>query len=216
MSPRNHADEGVSPDPLTKWETRYRSGDVVHTPSSFVESIEPWLPRPASPHRARALDVAGGAGRHALWLAGRGFDVTLVDLSPSALTLAMEKSEAHGLRLTTLELDLETEPIPSGPWDVILCFHYLQRDLFPVMIDALAPKGLLAYAMATVRNLERNERPPLPFLLQPGEAPSLVGHLEIVYDFEGWTDSGRHEARVIARKTTHATEDQHERSAPGG
>lgn len=188
----------MSREAHAKWEIRYRSGDVVTEPSSFVEVLEPLLTARSRP--LAALDVAGGAGRHALWLAEQGCDVTLVDISPTALSLASEAARGRGLHLTTVHSDLDGDPLPAGPWDVILCFHYLQRSLFAEMIARLAPGGLLVYAVATKRNLERHDRPPLPFLLDPGEAPSLAAGLEIVYEFEGWTETGRHEARVIAQR----------------
>lgn len=190
----------MSHDARAKWETRYRSGDVITEPSSFVEVVEPLLAARAKDTPLAALDVAGGAGRHALWLAEQGCDVTLVDISPTALALAAEDARKRGLHLETVHADLETDPLPAGPWDVILCFHYLQRSLFPEMIARLAPGGLLVYAVATERNLERHDRPPKPFLLDPGEAPSLAAGLEILYQFEGWTESERHEARVIAQR----------------
>ena len=56
-------------------------------------------------------------------------------------------------------LDLTTDRGPAGPWKLISCFAYLQRDLFPALIQALAPDGFLVVEIATVRNLERNARP---------------------------------------------------------
>jgi len=144
--------------------------------------------------------VAGGAGRHSIWLAERGLDVTLVDLSPVALELAMVAAASSGVQIRVLERDLEGDPLPEGPWDAVVCFHYLQRDLCDRMARVLAPGGLLVFVAATVRNLERFERPPLPYLLAEGEAPSLFAGLDIVSYEEGWLEEGRHEARLVARR----------------
>jgi hypothetical protein len=82
----------------------------------------------------------------------------------------------------------------------VLIVHYLQRDLFPQVIERLSDGGLLAFSIATVRNLERHERPGLPFVLEEGEAPLLVDGLDVVHYAEGWSIEDRHEARLVARK----------------
>jgi hypothetical protein len=58
---------------------------------------------------------------------------------------------------------------------------------------------LLALSIATRRNLERHPKPPFPYLLEEGEAITLVGPLQIQSATEGW-HGDRHEARVIARR----------------
>jgi SAM-dependent methyltransferase len=98
------------------------------------------------------------------------------------------------------EIDLEVEPLPDGPWDLVLSFHFLRRALFADFPRILAPGGLLVYVQPTRTNLERHDRPPAGFLLEDGELPGLVQGLEIVQYEEGWLDEGRHEARLVARK----------------
>jgi SAM-dependent methyltransferase len=155
---------------------------------------------PLLPPRGRALDVAGGAGRHALWLARRGLAVTLADVSGVALAIAADRARAEGLRLATVELDLEAAPLPAGPWDVIVCAYFLDRRLLAALPAALAPGGLLAVAHATRRNLERHPRPGPSHVLEEGELPSLVRGVEVLSYEEGWLESGRHEARLVARR----------------
>ncbi len=178
-----------------RWNQRYRGGDTPDEPSE-------WLLRFADdlPPQGRALDVACGAGRNAVWLARQGLEVTAVDVSPVALDIVAERATRAGVALTTYRCDLERTEPPPGPWNVIVYLHYLQRDLMPQLILELSPGGMLVAAWATVRNLERNERPPLPYLVDEGEAPRLVVGLDVVVYEEGWTESGRHEARVMARK----------------
>lgn len=178
-----------------RWDERYETEPVPSRPASFLlDDVGPYLDEPG-----RALDVAGGAGRNGMWLAARGWDVTLVDISPRAVELARAESARRALRLATSVSDLTVDPIPEGPWDLILVIHYLQRDLFPELVDALAPGGLLALSIATRRNLERHLRPPEAYLLEEGEAPGLVDGLEILMAEEDWSSEDRHEARLIAR-----------------
>ncbi len=178
-----------------KWDAKYRAGS--HTSgrvSPFLESLDDELPR-----SGRALDVAGGAGRNALWLAERGLDVTVADVSEVGLAIARERASGAGLTIETLCIDLEEEPFPAGPWDLIVSVCFLQRSLFATYPDVLAPNGLLVFLQPTVVNLERHEKPPRPFLLEEGEAASLVSGLTVVSLSEGWTEDGHHEARVVAR-----------------
>lgn len=180
----------------SSWNTRYRERTAPMEPAAFVNvELAPLLEGPG-----RALDVAGGAGRHAIWLAGRGWDTTMVDSSEVAIEIAEARAAAAGVDVDFVHADLTTAGLPAGPWDLVLIVHYLQRDLLPTVIDRLSPGGILAVSVATVRNLERHERPGQPFVLDVGEAPSLVAGLEIVHYGEGWSVEDRHEARIIARK----------------
>ena len=186
----------MPPTDRDKWNARYQErGPQEQEPAAFLLSLDELLPS-----SGRALDVAGGAGRHAVWLARRGLDVTLVDVSDEAITLAEAAAGVAGVSLASQVADLETDPFPVGPWDVIVSFYYLQRSLFNVFASALAPGGLLVFAQPTASNLERHARPPARFLLDDGELPRLVSDLEIVRYDEGWQADGRHEARLVARK----------------
>jgi tellurite methyltransferase len=177
-----------------KWNTRYREGTGALEPSAFLRSLAERLPR-----AGRALDVAGGAGLDALWLARRGLDVTLVDISEVALERAAEAAREAGVVLRLQRLDLETEPLPPGPYHLVVCLNYLLRPLFAELPKVLAPGGLLVFAQPTRSNLQRHPHPSARFLLEDGELPRLVQGLEVVSYTEGWTDEGRHEARLVAR-----------------
>lgn len=178
-----------------RWNERYREEREAPPPSPFLADLDPLLPR-----AGRALDVGGGSGRNALWLARRGLEVTLADVSDVALALAAEAARAAGLALRTVEVDLEQAPLPEGPWDLVLCAYCLHRPLFAAFPAALAPGGVLVVAHATRTNLERHPRPGPRHVLEDGELPTLVRGLEILRSEEGWLESGRHEARVVARR----------------
>jgi tellurite methyltransferase len=178
-----------------KWDARYRTQVTQATaPSPFLTSLE-------LRESGRALDVAGGAGGNAIWLARRGLQVTLVDISREALALA--RAAAGDLALALVCADLETERLPAGPFDLITSFNFLRRELFATFPDSLAPGGLLVYLQPTRSNLQRHARPPAGFLLEDGELPGLVKGLEVVRYEEGWFEDGeepRHEARLVARR----------------
>jgi len=187
----------VSPtDPKARWNERYRTrGPNAPKPSVFVASLEGRLPAPG-----RALDVAGGSGRHALWLAARGWDVTLVDVAEEGLALAASAAAEADLALRTLQRDVEKDGLPAGRFDLIVCTHYLHRPLFEAWADSLVPGGLLIFEQPTRKNLERHARPSARFCLEDGELPGLVRGLDVLEYDEGWNESGRHEARLLAQR----------------
>ena len=98
-----------------------------------------------------ALDIAMGAGRNALYLAGRGFKVTGVDNDPEVLQQAEEQARARGVSISVVRGDLENGyAIPPEVYDVIICFNYLYRPLFPAVRAALKPGGVIVYETYTI------------------------------------------------------------------
>lgn len=177
------------------WDDRYRTEGVRTTdPATFLVEVAPQFP-PA----ARVLDVGGGAGRNAIWLAQQGHDVTIADISAAGLDFARRAAAGAGVEVATVRMDFDTDPIPAGPWDVIVDFHFVKRHLFPVFLEVLRPGGLLVFVRATVRNLERNERPRRPHLLDEGEGWDLLAGYELLIAREGWSVEDRHEFEALAR-----------------
>jgi tellurite methyltransferase len=170
-----------------RWAARGEAA-LASPPCELLTTVE--LPGPG-----RALDVAGGAGRNGVWLADRGWDVTVVDGSREALKLAA------GRGLWAEHRDLELMGLPYGPWDLLVSSDYLQRSLFAVFPTVLTRGGLLVFAQPTTVNLERHPRPSARFLLQPGELGALVpSELELLRLDEDWRANDRHEAWLVARR----------------
>lgn len=186
----------MSAEERERWNARYReAGAVPAQPARFLRAVSDLLPG-----RGRALDVGGGSGRNAIWLARRGLEVTLIDIAANGLALAAEAAQRQGLRLRTACMDLETEPLLPGPWDLIVDVHFLLRPLVPALAASLAPGGVLVFAHPTVINLQRHARPPRRYLLEERELPGLVRGLQPVLYREGWNQDGRHEAGLVARR----------------
>ena len=186
----------MSEDDRVRWNEKYQLGEHTSSePSSLLTALLPLLP-----NSGRALDVAGGTGRNAIWLAGLGLDVCLADVSDVALHAAEARAREAGVSIDTQRIDFETEPFPLGPWDLIVIVHFLLRPLFETFPTALAPGGTLVCIHPTTTNLQRHAKPPQRFLLEDGELPGLVNGLEIVHYEESWLSEGRHEAVLVAIK----------------
>lgn len=186
----------MSADDKTKWDNKYRRADKDRTsPSALLTGLAQHLPA-----RGQALDLAGGAGRNAIWLAQRGLNVTVADISQIGLNLATKRAVDAGVALQTVQVDLESDPFPPGPWDLILCICFLQRALFPTFPQHLNRGGVLIVIHPTRNNLQRHAKPPASYLLEDAELPQLAHGLETVHYEEGWLAEGRHDAVLVTRR----------------
>lgn len=125
---------------------------------------------------AAVLDVAAGGGRHTRLFAERGHKVTAIDHDTSALT--------PRANVEIVQADLENGspwPLPGRTFGAVVVTNYLHRPLFPALLDALAPGGVLLYETFMAGN-ERFGRPSNPeFLLKDGELLELVrGRFSVV------------------------------------
>lgn len=189
---------------MADWDERYSRGDYA--------TLEP------SPLLARAvelcggggrtLDLACGAGRHALLLAARGFGVTAVDASRAGVELLRERARKRGLDVDARVADLERGEfhIEPGAYDLVCDFYYLQRDLFPALRAAVRPGGLFVASIHLVDEASHAAPMNPDFLLEPGELRAEFDGWEILHDHETSgrdTDAGQHtrrSAELIARK----------------
>lgn len=145
----------------------------METPSAWVCRWAEFIPA-----GGRVLDVACGRGRHARWLAARGHVVEAIDRDAQLL------SELAGVPgITTRCADLEGGPWPYGgeTFAGIVVGNYLHRPLFPHLLAAIAPKGVLIYETFAKGN-DRYGRPRNPdFLLRHGELLDIVrGSLRVL------------------------------------
>ncbi len=148
-----------------------------------------------------ALDVACGRGRHALLLARHGFRVTAVDRDVQALDALAAAAAAERLVVTTLCRDLEAEPLPPGPWDVVLNFRYLQRSLAPALAAALRPGGFLVFETFTTAQAAFGHPRNPDFLLRPDELRGMFPTLVVVDYEEGVRDDAEAVASLLARRS---------------
>ncbi len=128
----------------------------------------PWVVRfaPLIAPGGEVLDYACGAGRHARWLARRGFRVEAVDRDAATLDLLRD---APGVK--PFRADLESGPWPYGGrcFDAVVVTSYLFRPRLDALFGLPGPGGVLIYETFMEGN-ERFGRPASPdFLLAPDE-----------------------------------------------
>ena len=93
----------------------------------------------------RALDIACGSGRNALFLAEKGFEVTAVDISPVALARGAQRARQKSLSISWQQADLENYSPDPAAYDLIVNIDYLQRSLMPVIKAALKVGGFVIF-----------------------------------------------------------------------
>jgi|SRR5215831_19218583 len=192
----------MEPDEKTLWNKKYSEGSY---PASEPEplAVQTFTQFLATSRGGIALDVAGGAGRNALWLAQRGWRVKLIDISEAGIALAQGSLRKAGLQhlLETEVVDLNAmHDLGRDAYDLVLVIYYLQRELFPALAAALKPGGLLIYQTYTTGQLQLPQGPHNPrFLLQPGELRLAFPSLKVLHYLEG-TSSERATAELVARK----------------
>ena len=183
----------------SRWDSRYRENPVLKDPSSFLCEHYKHFP-PAG----TVVDVAGGNGQNAIWLANHGFSTTLLDVSSVALTQAQEHAKKKKVAIECQQHDLEKQSMPKGrKWDGVFLQLFLDRALVRTIPESLNLGGVFLFAHPTQTNLEKHEHPSKRFLLEDGEIHTLVDQLQsmrIIHIDEAWRSSGRHEAWLIAQK----------------
>ena len=183
-----------------EWNRRYSEGSHHSlTPDPFlVRAFEDFI-APVFPKPGRALDLAGGVGRHAIYLAERGWSVTLMDISDTGLAEARRLAEQRKLRITFQQRDLTEGQLPDSAFDLILVFFYLQRPLFPQIDAALKAGGILVYKTYTREQLKLGGGPTHPMhLLKSNELLRAFAGRQILHYRETVRDKAV--AELVARK----------------
>src|SRR5215813_2039375 len=191
-----------SDDEKTVWDARYREkpGSWTEPDELLINAYEQFLS--AAPPGV-ALDLAGGAGRSTLFLLRRGWRVKLLDISEVGLELALEKAAAEGVssNLSAELVDLNTAvDLGSKQYDLITVFFFLRRELFPALVAALKPGGLLIYKTYTESRRDfghgAGDR---RYLLEPNELREAFSGLQILRYYE--STEGKAAAELVGRKS---------------
>jgi tellurite methyltransferase len=185
----------VQPDEQDRqrWNQIYSDGShrALEPDASFVDLyrrfVSPTLPADDPAHAPkRALDVAGGVGRNAQFLAREGWQVTLNELSDEAVHLAEESARRAGLSLTTHResalTTLTRAREENTRYDLILMLFYLDRSLFPLLPSALTPGGMLLVKTRTEDHPRFHAGSHHPeYFLRRGELRQSLPRLEVLH-----------------------------------
>ena len=180
------------------WNKRYDTETYIlgKEPVEFLKEHINILPG------GKALDIAMGEGRNAVFLAKNGFEVDGCDVSEIAVKKTLGLAKENNVRVNAFVADLEIYKLPKDAYDVVACFYYLQRSLIPQIKEALKPGGMVIYETYTIENWERGFEGPKneDYLLKTNELLDLFKDLTIIYYRELVLDDKKAVASLIARK----------------
>jgi tellurite methyltransferase len=185
---------------IQDWNKRYRlrerpAEDLDPAPTPLlIETAAALAP-------GRALDLACGAGRNALWLAEHGWEVTAVDGATAAIEILQTRAAQHGVKINTVVANLEKDEFEIEParWDLVAMCYYLQRNLFEPAKRGVTPGGIL---LSIVHLTEPGEEDG-PHRFRPGQLEQYFAGWEILHRREGKpNDSAHHRAvtEIVARR----------------
>ena len=182
-----------------KWDTRYREGSYgTRTyPSEFL--VE-WLPRLP---RGRALDVACGAGRNTLYLAEAGYEVDAVDISNVALERLQETARTRGLKVTCIETDLQSDPLPVQHYDLIVMVRYTSAALISRLLPLLSDGGCFVCEEHLVTDADVIGPTDPAFRVAPDELLQLTSELNVLFYSEGIVEDPDGRRAALARLVAH-------------
>lgn len=165
------------------WDARYRSAPLVWSaePNRLFAELTADLPP------GRALDLAAGEGRNAVWLAGRGWQVTALDFSPVALDKGRRRARADGVEVDWVTADVTTTPFARRAYDLVAVLYLhlpaaVLADVLSRAAGAVAAGGTLLVLGHDRDNLSRGTGgPQQPDLLYTtDELRSCAAGLEVV------------------------------------
>ncbi|HEV3254201.1 MAG TPA: methyltransferase domain-containing protein [Candidatus Acidoferrales bacterium] len=184
---------------IDSWNKRYRlrerpEEDLAAEPTPLVVKFATGL----AP--GKALDLACGAGRNALWLAEQGWEVTAVDGAQAAIEILQSRATERGLRVNTVVADLEKGEFEIEPsrWDLIAMCYYLQRNLYEPAKRGVRPGGVVISIVHITQPGEAASQ----HRLVPGQLEKYFTWWEILHRREGLPNDSAHRhsvAEIVAR-----------------
>src|ERR1700692_606866 len=140
-------DNNAAKSDRERWNKKNReaSAGTWRVPDPFLPWAFSQYILPMFPHGGSALDFAGGAGRHGIWLAEQGWEVTLIDISDAGVDLARQSAGLVASRVHFVVDDLTEFKASQTRFDLAMVFFYLDRNIFSEIVKSLRPGGLLLY-----------------------------------------------------------------------
>lgn len=167
-----------------RWDRRYESGAYQprHHPSPLVEEAAGHL------DGGRALVLACGTGRNALFLAAQGFEVEAVDVSRVAIEMAETEGNRRGLNVGWRVGDIEDLEYAEARYQLITMVRYLNQDVWASIGHALAIDGWLVMEQH-LKTRREVAGPPAESRISPGELLAAFSDLRVIKYLEEYTSS---------------------------
>jgi len=184
-----------------RWDERFRRKEFAlgKEPNPFLKKHIYLLPK------GKALDMATGEGRNAVFLAQNGFEVDAVDISEKGLRKARKLAREKGVKVNALLVDLDHYQIERERYDLIANFYFLKRRLIPKIREGLKKGGKVIFETYLLehRKLATGGPKQAKYFLKPNELLRLFKDFRILFYREGIIREGgkrKAVASLIAQK----------------
>jgi 2-polyprenyl-3-methyl-5-hydroxy-6-metoxy-1,4-benzoquinol methylase len=187
-------------DDRNRWNKRYSAREYIYgkEPINFLEEKLDLLVK------GKALVLAMGEGRNAVFLARNGFDVDGCDVSDKAIEKSKILARENGVTLNAFVADLEEYKIPANRYDLITCFYYTQIDLIPQIKEGLRKGGMVMFETYSIDQLKYGKDASGPknpaYLLKHNELLDSFRDFRILYYREGEIAENKSVVSLIAQK----------------
>lgn len=193
-------DDALEECERNKWNQRYLEGTHGNLPpdSLLIHAFDRYI-EPLFPKLGLALDIAGGTGRHSIFLAEKGWRVRLIDIAEAGIANAQENAGSVANRIDFRVEDLTRFDGSRQSYELILAFFFLRREMFPELVKALKPGGLLIYKGYTRGQAKFGGGPTNPdYLFGENELLDSFRDLQVLHYAELIRDCGL--AELVGRK----------------
>ena len=151
--------------------------------------------------KGKALDIAMGEGRNALYLSAQGFEVEGLEKDEEAIAACLAAAKSRCLKLIARTVDLEDYHLNRERYDLIICFYYLQRSLIPQIRESLKPGGMVVYETFLIDNhLQFGHPKHREYCFEHNELLNFFRDLRVLYYREGMIEDRLAAAQIIAQK----------------
>jgi tellurite methyltransferase len=150
-------------NPTIGWEKLWQDEELVKRWKGFspLPEVIEMADRLETKGRRRVLDIGCGLGRHTVYLAARGFEVTATDNSPTALRKCQENLETTDLKASLVECDMTELPFAASSFDGVIASHVIHHTKFAELakiiasvVRLLAEDGLFVWASPSTRHAD--------------------------------------------------------------
>ncbi len=191
-----------------RWDGRYGRETYLYgkEPVIFLKDMLQRL------KKGKALVLAMGEGRNAVYLAQHGFEVTGVDISSVAIEKCKRLADERGVYVNTIVADLTHYDLGSEQYDLITNFYFYDKSVLPKVVEALKPGGMFIFEQFSTDHLKLAHRfgPKTDkYLVKPNELLEVFRSMRLLYyeDTVVELDEGMHQGaaaviRLIAQKPT--------------
>ena len=154
-----------------KWDRKYSGAHYLYG----TEPVDFLKQHVASFNKGKALVLAAGEGRNAVFLAQQGFQVTAIDLSEKGLAKCQQLAKERNVRVKTVVADVNNYDLGENQYDLITDFYFYDSTIFAKVMNALKPGGFFIFQTFSVDQPMTNRFGPRnpAYLVKPNE---LLGY----------------------------------------